>query len=78
MASNRRKVRLEGIVRGEDNEATCVVAATEVSLLGVPPAYCEFSVESVSKRLPPGRYEVTTNGQTNRLRFDGRYWLADV
>lgn len=78
MVSSRQRVRFEGMLRGEGREATCVVAATAVSLPGGPTAFCEYSVESVSTQLPPGRYELLARGETNRLRYDGRSWLADV
>lgn len=78
MASSQRRVRFQGVLRSNDQEVTCQITATEVSIPGVPPAYCQYAVNSVSKKLPPGKYELTTRGEVIRVRFDGNFWLADV
>jgi len=80
MASTREAVSFLGILRGGGQEATCTVLATKVSLPGGGPgavAYCDYEIESVSKQLPEGVYQLLARGETTSLRHtkDG-YWVA--
>jgi hypothetical protein len=74
----RRRVTFSGVLRGEGQEAECTIAATEVSLPGTSAsALCDYSVQTVSKPLPEGRYQLDARGETIKLRFRDGHWLAD-
>jgi hypothetical protein len=45
MASSRRRIRFEAIVRGELQEAEVYGSMTEVSLPGLPTQYVEYRVD---------------------------------
>lgn len=80
MASTKRQVSFPGVLRGQGHEATCTVLMTETSApgSGLPPAYGQFSVRNVSKRLPDGEYTITVNGQTDKVRCQDGNWLAAI
>lgn len=74
----RRRVTFSGILRGEGQEAECTIAASEVSLPGASAsALCDYSIQTVSKPLPEGRYRLDARGEIINLRFCEGHWLAD-
>jgi hypothetical protein len=76
MASTRRRVSFPGILRGQEQEARCTVTATEVSLPGVATYRCEYSITNVSKALPGGEYQLSTNGEVIAVRYQNGAWLS--
>lgn len=77
MASQRERVSFPGIIKGGGHEASCTIHATKVTLPGTSEsAYTDYSIQSVSKALPEGNYEVTARGETTRVRFHNGHWLA--
>jgi hypothetical protein len=81
MASRREAVLLPGILRGGGKEITCTVRATKVSLsesfgLPVAVAYCEYSIQSLSKVLPEGRYQLSVNAEVIPMQYQSGLWLA--
>jgi hypothetical protein len=77
MASPRRMVRFPGTLHGQGEEAACTVSAMEVTNPGGGAvAYCRHSVESVSKALPDGDYQLLANGETVPLYFSNGNWLS--
>ena len=55
-----------GILRGNNQEATCVISAVEVTHVGTgQTALTRLSIESVSKPLSEGPYELQYNGTNN-------------
>lgn len=78
MTSKRERVALPGILWGNGYEAECTVLATKVSLPGTDAvAFCEYSVQGVSKKLPEGRYKLSVNAQIIPMRFHSGFWLSD-
>lgn len=75
MTSKKEKVTLSGIIAGQGEQASCSVSAIKVTSGGTF-AYAHYSVERVSKALPPGEYQLIVNGETTPVRYDGRHWLA--
>jgi hypothetical protein len=77
MASRRDDVRLPGVLWAGGHEATCVVSATRVSLLGLSAvAYRNYSIEQVSKDLPEGSYQLSVNGEIIPMRHHNGQWPA--
>jgi len=77
MASQRERVSFPGIIKGGGHDANCTMYATKVTLPGTSEsAYTDFSIQSVSKSLPDGTYEVTARGETTRVRLQNGYWVA--
>ena len=76
--SSRERVRLSGVISGQGREAKCTVLATKVTLkLGGPIAYAGYSVESATKVLPEGNYQLAvSNGQVIPIRQQAGNWLA--
>ena len=79
MGSNSKKerVRFSGVLRGEGKGATCTGHVTKVTnpITGIS-AYTNYSIENVSEALPDGNYELTTNGETMRVRHKGADWVS--
>jgi hypothetical protein len=70
-------VRLPGIIIGDGGHAECTVKALKVTNPGGGAvAFTHFTVERVSSVLPPGQYQLTCNGVTEHVRYDGQHWLA--
>ncbi len=81
MASLREPVTLDGVLRGEGREAACSVSAIRVTMQGVPglpPAYAQFRIVSVSSDLPEGTFELLVAGNTIPLRHKSGQWLASA
>ena len=76
MTSKKEKVTLSGVVVGQGEQSTCSVSAIKVTASGGDVAYARYSVERVSKALPPGEYQLTVNDETMPVRYDGHHWLA--
>lgn len=77
MATQRERVSFPGFIKGGGHEANCTIHATKVTLPGTSEsAYADYSIQSVSKSLPDGIYEVTTRGETTRVRLQNGHWLA--
>ena len=77
MVERRVRVRFHGILRGQGHQTTCTVSATRVSLPGTGvEAYTQYRIESVSKPLPEGTYELVANGEVTRVRYQNGHWLA--
>jgi hypothetical protein len=73
MSSRRESVLLPGILRGQGYEVQCSVRATKVtppgpSGLAVAAAFCEYSIHSVSNKLPDGRYKLSVNADIIPMR----------
>lgn len=77
MTSPRRMVRFSGTLLGQGEEAACIINAMEVTNPGVGAvAYCRQSIESVSKVLPDGDYQLLANGETVAFHFSNGNWLS--
>ena len=78
MTSARERVVLPGILRGQGHEIECAVLATKVSLPGTSEvAYCQYSIHSVAKPVPEGRYQLTVNAQVVPMRLHNNHRLGD-
>ncbi len=77
LASTKERVRLTETLRGQAQEASCTVVATKVSLpnSGMA-AFANYSVESVSKPLPEGTYELFVNGSLILLRHQNGHGVT--
>jgi hypothetical protein len=77
MPSTRKAVRLDGIIKGQGLESTCEVSAVEVRDIATgQTAYTQFTITSVAKTLPEGRYEAWCNGQKSIVKYENGYWLG--
>jgi hypothetical protein len=77
MISPKKLVILSGTIRGQGHEAHCTLSALEVTLPGADfAAYAQYSVRTVSRRLPEGDYEVSVNEQSFAVRHEGGHWLS--
>jgi hypothetical protein len=77
MVSKRESISFRGVLRGQGQEADCVVGAIAVSHpAGGPPALCRYSIVSVSKALPEGQYELLANGESVVLHLSNGHWLS--
>lgn len=74
----RKLVTFPGILRGEGQEAECIITATEVILPGTSvSALANYSITKVSKVLTEGRYQLFARGETTNIRHHNGNWLAD-
>ena len=81
MASHKQIVSLRGTLRGEGRERECRIRATKTSMhvdevaAPVVSGYSRIDIVD-SDDFPIGNYEVTFDGQTEKLtkRKDGRYY----
>ncbi len=80
MVSTRTPVRLQGVIRGDKYEATCMIEATKVTATGLPDRFTNYMIRNrtVSKDLPEGEiFALETNkGDRSHIRREGDYWVA--
>jgi len=75
MASAHQFVRLPGILRGPEREATCIVRAIRVTQ-GDVSTLARKHVVSVSQNLPDGIYQLSVDGgPPERVRYSGGHFL---
>jgi|HubBroStandDraft_6_1064221.scaffolds.fasta_scaffold1092042_2 hypothetical protein len=78
MTSARERVVLPGILCGQGHEVECAVLATKVSLPGTNVfTHCEYSIHSLAKPVPEGRYKLTVNALVFPMRLHNNLWLGD-
>ncbi len=80
--SNRESVLLPGILRGQGQEIECTVRATKVSLPGsgglpVAVAFSQYSIQSISRKVPDGRYKLSVNAEIIPMRLHNGLWFGD-
>jgi hypothetical protein len=77
MASKREIIRTPGLLSGQGHEATCMIEALQVTLLGGgPSALARQKIVSVSKTLPEGVYQLSIDGgPPSPVRYSGGHWL---
>jgi|HubBroStandDraft_5_1064220.scaffolds.fasta_scaffold313616_2 hypothetical protein len=75
-SSKREPATLSGVIVGQGEQASCTVSAIKVTGPGGVVAYARHKVERVSKALPAGDYQLTVNGETTHIRYDGEHWLS--
>ena len=78
MSTIREPVKFRGRLSGQGQNAECVVSAIKLTLRPDGPSdYARYSVESVSKTLPEGDYELAiANGKTLPVCQHRGQWLA--
>lgn len=77
MAAHKERVSFLGVIRGQEQEATCTVDAIKTTLPGAEvSALSNYSIRNVSRPLPDGNYEMTVQGETIRVRLNNGFWLA--
>jgi len=77
MAFTRRPVRLPGQVVGNGHVADCVVVATEVSMGGTS-VLTRIDIESTSKTLPQGNYQLGFNGMIAMMKLKNGSWAGGL
>jgi hypothetical protein len=77
MTDRRESVVLPGILWGHGQEVACTVLVTKDSLLGSDAVgYCGYKIEQVSKALPEGIYQLSTNGEIIPMRYYHGDWFS--
>jgi hypothetical protein len=77
MSTSREHVKLSGRLSGQGLNAECIVSAIKLRLRPDGPSdFARYSVESVSKTLPEGNYELAiANGKTLLVCQHRGQWL---
>ena len=77
MATIKERLVLEGTLRGNGREATCIVDALKISISGADPPGClQYSVRQTAKALPEGLYQLFVDGQIVDVRHEGLFWIV--
>jgi len=76
MPTYRERVSAEGILRGHGHNAEpqCRISATKISLGTTDFTYSQFGIESISKPLPDGNYQLLALGYELPVRYRGGIW----
>jgi hypothetical protein len=76
--SVREAVIVEGVLRGMNLEAQCLVRAVKVSLLKLDVwEYVKADIKHAPSDLPLGAYELTFEGRKMRVRKTVQGWISE-
>jgi hypothetical protein len=77
--SHREITIMNGILKGMGREEVCRVSGVKVSMPGTTVShFAKLQITNAPNDLPEGHYEVTFNGQTDKVRKTNGFWLADA
>lgn len=79
MPSGRVQVTLEGIIKGQDIEATCRISAVRVTHpSGIDSRLTHLKILNTSESLPDGNYEVVVDGKSEPVKLQNGLWLSGI